>query len=343
MNNIKYLKKHKYDLKKVKKYIHDVQNKTATKCDAESFLMTTSYFLCGIMKICGELNQMNKYNLISFVSQCQVLNKENFLIGFKGSTHNGSSEEEDLASTYSALCILQMCDIDTTSENIIEKSMKVKFKKEIFIHNIVKHFHPERGTFTNYKNDSEDDVRFLYCGLCIFKMIDITLISTCLSVEKIKEYLKSIRTYEGGYSMVSDSEANGGTTYCALASYFIIDSIEEVMNNISLLSWLISRCSNPEGVNGRTNKQCDSCYTYWIYSSLTIIKKNNLVDNEFLASFINKCQTIFGGYSKYSNINEKGEDIYNYPDIEHTYYSLLSLCLSKEININIDPILSIPK
>ena len=117
MNNIKHLKKHKYDLKKVKKYIHDVQNKTVTKCDAESFLMTTSYFLCGIMKICGELEQMNKYKFISFVSQCQVLNKENFLIGFKGSTHNGSSEEEDLASTYSALLSVKELNLEILSES----------------------------------------------------------------------------------------------------------------------------------------------------------------------------------------------------------------------------------
>lgn len=342
MNNIKHLKKDKYDLKKVKKYINDIQNKAVTKYDVESFLMTTSYFLCGIMKICGELDQMNKNKFIFFVSQCGVLDKDNFLVGFKGNTNN-ESLEEDLASTYSALCILQMCDIDTTSQRDMEKNMKSKFNKEILIQNTLKHFHPEKGTFTNYKNDSEDDVRFLYCGLCIFKMIDANLISTCLPVDKIKKYLKSIKSYEGGYSMMSDCESNGGTTYCALASYYLIDSINEVMNDNTLLSWLVYRCSNPEGVNGRTNKQCDSCYTYWIYSSLIIINKNNLVDTEFISSFICKCQTIFGGYSKYSNINEKGEEIYNYPDIEHTYYSLLSLCLLKKINLNIHSILSIPE
>ena len=146
-----------------------------------------------------------------------------------------------------------------------------------------------------------------------------------------------MKSYEGGYSMIDGGEANCGVTYCALASLSMINSLPK--DDFTLIQWLINRSVE---VNGRTNKESDVCYSYWIIASMKLLNIEQYKDDSTLFSFIKKCSTIFGGFSKRSTFDSNGNNLYNYPDIEHTYYALMSLFLLENSD-SIDVELSILK
>lgn len=88
------------------------------------------------------------------------------------------------------------------------------------------------------------------------------------------------------------------------------------------------------GFQGRPNKIMDSCYSYWIGNTLSILGGQNFIDTNFLLYFIKKTHCN-GGFSKHSNVNLKGEDasdssieLNQTTDPYHSSFSIngLSLC-----------------
>jgi prenyltransferase beta subunit len=112
-----------------------------------------------------------------------------------------------------------------------------------------------------------------------------------------------------------------GLTYCAVASYIILD--KPIRDMDSLTRWLCSRLTEL-GVNGRTGKIPDSCYVFWVFGTLCNIKKNELFNKELATEFLLYCQTLSGGFSKHLNFDKTEK-----PDFLHTFYSLASLALLK--------------
>lgn len=97
----------------------------------------------------------------------------------------------------------------------------------------------------------------------------------------------------------------------------------EIKNENSLLHWLCNR-NTSLGVNGRTNKIPDSCYSFWTLGTLNNIGNIDLFDKDLTIEFILNCQTIRGGFSKHLNFDGK-----NSPDVLHTFYSLAALSILK--------------
>jgi prenyltransferase beta subunit len=63
----------------------------------------------------------------------------------------------------------------------------------------------------------------------------------------------------------------------------------EIPNKDKLIFWLINR-SIDQGVNGRTGKTPDSCYSFWTYASLCLIDKQNLAKQTHIKRFLLTCQ-----------------------------------------------------
>lgn len=313
------------------KYISSALNKTITFIDIDNMLITTLYFFVGSMKIL-HYNGINVKHITLFLSQCAVLNDNKYIIGFKSSYH---SIYEDLASSYSALSILHLLNIPLSS---FCEMYNIKYSKEELVKSIASHQDSSTGQIFNYKtNDSDNDIRFIYCALALFVFLDSKNdISKYIDIETIKDYILSMKSYEGGYSMIKGGEANCGVTYCALSSLSILNSLDK---DLTTIQWLTNRSIE---VNGRTNKESDVCYSYWILSSMKLLSIDSFVNESSMISFIKKCNTIFGGFSKRSNIDSKGNNLYNYPDIEHTYYALMTLSILEDRE-SIDVILSIIK
>ncbi len=62
----------------------------------------------------------------------------------------------------------------------------------------------------------------------------------------------------------------GGSTFCAMASLFLMNKVDSLSEKDCdrLRSWCMNRQTT--GFNGRTNKPFDSCYSFWIGSTLKV-------------------------------------------------------------------------
>ena len=327
MNNNKHI-----NVNECVKYISYALTRTITFIDIDNILITTIYFFLGSMKLL-HYKDINNQTIITYLSHCAVLDDNKYLIGFKSSHH---SFYKDLASTYSSISILHLLNIPLDS---FCQMYSIKYNKEIFLKSTSSHQDRKIGRVYNYiVNDSDSDIRFIYCALSIFVFLESkNEIPNYFDINKVKNYISSMKSYEGGYSMIDGGEANCGVTYCALASLSMINSLPK--DDFTLIQWLINRSVE---VNGRTNKESDVCYSYWIIASMKLLNIEQYKDDSTLFSFIKKCSTIFGGFSKRSTFDSNGNNLYNYPDIEHTYYALMSLFLLENSD-SIDVELSILK
>ena len=71
--------------------------------------------------------------------------------------------------------------------------------------------------------------------------------------------------YKGGIAQGPYLEAHGGSTYCAVASLYLMDRLEDGLSSCQrsqLVRWLVNR--QRQGLNGRPDKDDDTCYTFWI-------------------------------------------------------------------------------
>jgi geranylgeranyl transferase type-1 subunit beta len=79
-----------------------------------------------------------------------------------------------------------------------------------------------------------------------------------------------LKTYEGSFGQNPEAEAHGGSTFCAVASLFLMDRLDVLTEKERgrLAEWCINRQS--KGFNGRVNKPNDSCYSWWVGSTLKV-------------------------------------------------------------------------
>lgn len=79
-----------------------------------------------------------------------------------------------------------------------------------------------------------------------------------------------------------------------------------------------------KGFQGRTGKAPDSCYSFWIGATLSILGAFADTDLASTRSFLlNECQSDprIGGFSKHPNSS---------PDLLHSFYSLCWLSMARE-------------
>jgi geranylgeranyl transferase type-1 subunit beta len=152
-------------------------------------------------------------------------------------------------------------------------------------------------------------------------------------------------------------EPHGGYTYCALAALALIDGLPDQATNqrpsgISdpayTIRWLLSRqtsddseepsqeeeqqeeCHHLEsspfpicaGYQGRSNKPPDTCYSWWIPASLSILSSLHLSNTQASRHYLlEKTQHAIGGFGK-----KEGDP----PDVYHSALGLAALALLEE-------------
>lgn len=185
----------------------------------------------------------------------------------------------------------------------------------------------EDGSFTTTPKDGENDLRTLYCAFAISAMLNDW---SGIDVERAKTFIASCRTYEGGYGQAPFCEAQGGTTYIAIASLYLAPSNVEndpltPIEKAQTIRWLVNNQAaiNDDdvasgGFSGRTGKIADSCYCFWCGAALKILKQDHLIETKAISLFLSRCQFKFGGISKF-----EGEQ----SDPYHTYLSIAALCM----------------
>lgn len=105
------------------------------------------------------------------------------------------------------------------------------------------------------------DVRVTYCVISIASLYGIL---TDELTRGVVEYVAACQTYEGGFGGEPGNEAHGGYAYCAVATLWLLDSVDRMRDLPAFVQWLANRQMPFEGgYQGRTNKLVDGCYSFW--------------------------------------------------------------------------------
>jgi geranylgeranyl transferase type-1 subunit beta len=262
---------------------------------------------------------LEKRAIIDWIYAMQVPAKKEYpsQAGFKGGSFLGGSFEDTadqpwqynhghIAMNYTALATLRTLGDDWSRldrKGILEALKGLQLTD---------------GSFASISVGSEHDMRFLYCACCISHMLNDW---SCIDSDKAISYIRSCRGFDGAIALLPGQESHGGSTFCAVASLVLMKAVDKVIDREwrrDLLRWCVNRqvC----GMQGRPNKNEDSCYSYWIGGTLRLLDNDQLLDHTALQSFVMNCQTQMGGFSKL---------IGAYPDMLHAYYSLAYLSLSQ--------------
>ncbi|KAG5731879.1 Geranylgeranyl transferase type-1 subunit beta, partial [Termitomyces sp. T112] len=120
------------------------------------------------------------------------------------------------------------------------------------------------GSFCIVPGSNETDLRSLYCAFAISAMLDDW---SAIDMRRAIGYIASCRTYEGGYGQAPFCEAQGGTTYIAIASLHLVPGLSKPPMTPAerqlTIHWLISNYHPSGGFCGRTGKDADACYCFW--------------------------------------------------------------------------------
>jgi len=135
--------------------------------------------------------------------------------------------------------------------------------------------------------------RGIYCLLVVALLLDLL---TPELVNGTAAFIASCQTYEGGFSSASHphisdgilaaqrpslGEAHGGYTFCATASWVILQpyiSADEDAPRLDLrrlLRWLVYMQGleiELGGFKGRTNKLVDGCYSWWVGGAFALLE-----------------------------------------------------------------------
>lgn len=311
--------------------------------------LTGIYFAILGLDLINELETVNKQQIVDYIYAMQVkclLPEFSGQSGFIGSPYLGQPFSVDgiiyseiypcecqriyymqghIAMTYSALSALTALgdDLSRVNRRAIVSGLQT--------------LQQSNGSYRSTFSLGECDMRFVYCACAISSLLNDW---NGVNQEQALQYIRSCITYEGGISLIPGSEAHGGSTYCALASLSLMGRLGTdsscldrdyltVQERDLILNWCLKRQSSTGGgYNGRCNKECDSCYSFWIGASIDLLGSFHLTDiaatrKALLELYQN---SLLGGFSKLPSAPV---------DILHSFYSLAWLSISKEEGTNV--------
>ncbi|XP_069481619.1 geranylgeranyl transferase type-1 subunit beta isoform X2 [Ambystoma mexicanum] len=181
----------------------------------------------------------------------------------------------------------------------------------------------EDGSFSAVLQGSENDMRFVYCASCICYMLDDW---SGMDMKKSISYIRSSMSYDSGLAQGPGLESHGGSTFCGIASLYLMGKLEEVFSEKELnriRRWCIMRQQN--GFHGRPNKPVDTCYSFWVGATLKLLNIFKYINMEKNRNYILSTQDrLVGGFAKWPD---------SHPDALHAYFGICGLSLMGEPDI----------
>ncbi|EGG24480.1 hypothetical protein DFA_02723 [Cavenderia fasciculata] len=221
-------------------------------------------------------------------------------------------DQSTLANSYCALMILRILRDDLGRVN----------KKSIT--NAMKHLQQPDGSYVGASGGGESDMRYLYTACAISFLLEDW---SGIDIDLALQYIRSSFGYEFAFGQGPLQEAHGGSTYCAIAALSLLGLLDQEFPKQSvkrekLVQWLVMK--QISGFSGRTNKDPDTCYSFWIGASLDMLGAYHLVDSNLVSSFILGAQhPAIGGISKIPD---------SFPDALHSYMSFSGLSIIQNNN-----------
>ncbi|KAI9676218.1 MAG: hypothetical protein M1829_003047 [Trizodia sp. TS-e1964] len=163
-----------------------------------------------------------------------------------------------------------------------------------------------------------------------------------IDVDAVVRYINASETYDHGFAQAPYLEAHAGLTYCAISALSFLDRLPKADNNSThpshltgisspplTIRWLLNRQtpispnSQIYGFNGRPNKPPDTCYSFWVCGSLSILapasQLSTLLPTAGATDFLlGEAQHRIGGFGKHPG---------DPPDVLHSYLGLAAASL----------------
>ncbi|KAL5004408.1 hypothetical protein ScPMuIL_017864 [Solemya velum] len=289
--------------------------------------MTIAFFALSGLDILDSLSEIeaDRDNIINWIYSLQLLpdKQETNLdqCGFRGSSTLGNSSDPDkarkapiphdsghIAMTYTALASLLILGDDLSRAN--KTSILAGLRK----------LQLQDGSFCPVPAGSENDMRFVYCASCISYILDDW---AGIDMPRVLDYIQKSLSYDGAIGQGPGLESHGGSTFCAIASLFLMNQLEKIIPRKQLdrlQRWCILR--QESGFQGRPNKPVDTCYSFWVGATLEILGIYDKTDFHCNRSFVLQTQDdIVGGFAKWPG---------HTPDALHAYFGVCGLSLLGE-------------
>ena len=211
-----------------------------------------------ILDALDNLSTEEKDRILLFVNNCHLKKRmgDVNIQGYRGSTFCGKSivcnnTDPSVDSYWS--CNLAMTYSGLAIKIALKDPISKQMKEDII--QLVQLCVQEDGSVASmipdhtYATQTEADIRFVYCAFVILYLLhsnsntntaDTTNTSSeyswnnLLNLPLICSYIKSCFTYEGGFSLIPGAEAQGGATYCAVASLVICNQLHTCLNTQEL-------------------------------------------------------------------------------------------------------------
>ncbi|UNI14551.1 Protein geranylgeranyltransferase type II [Purpureocillium takamizusanense] len=260
-------------------------------------------------------NGLPRSETIDFVLSCQHEN---------GGFGAAPGHDAHMLSTVSAVQILAM--VDAFDELEARGAGKAKVGK--YIADL-----QDRETGSFYGDEwGEEDTRFLYGA---FNALSLLGLLSLVNVDKAVNHIATCANFDGGYGVRPGAESHSGQIFTCVAALHIAGRLDLVEEE-KLGRWLSERQTPGGGLNGRPEKKEDVCYSWWVLSSLAIIRRTHWIDREALISFILRSQD-----SENGGISDRPGDMV---DVWHTCFGLAGLSLLGYPGMEaVDPVYCMPK
>ncbi|POW11764.1 hypothetical protein PSTT_05082 [Puccinia striiformis] len=226
----------------------------------DSNRITFGFFALSSLAILGALDRLDLTERANYIDW--IYRRWNHKIGGFGGAPNidlrglGPDEEPcdhpHLAHTYTALLILALLTLPSNERPEPESPYELSAAEwQASLRRINSPAHEELDlicsefpySFGSFPDGTDEDVRFVYCAIAILAMIRVDP-GKVIDVNSTERFLKSCRRYEGGYGQAPHCEAQGGTTYCALASLALLGRLESSQTEEEAdqtVRWLVDR------------------------------------------------------------------------------------------------------
>lgn len=203
--------------------------------------------------------------------------------------------------------------------------------------NLVRFIHGLQLDDGSFQGDSfgEIDTRFVYTAVSTLSILGEL---TPPVANKSADFILRCENFDGGFGMVPGAESHAAHVFTGVGALAITDNLHRLSNPTRTANWLSERQVLPSGgFNGRPEKIPDVCYSWWVLSSLAILKCLHWVSFEHLERFILECQDPEnGGFS-----DRPG----NQTDVFHTCFGITGLSLIDSTRFGlqtIDPVYCMP-
>lgn len=110
-----------------------------------------------------------------------------------------------------------------------------------------------------------------------------------IDVPKAVAYVQSCENLDGAYGIHPNAESHAGQVFTCVGALAIAGRLD-LVDKDRLGAWLSERQVEKGGFNGRPEKLEDSCYSWWVGSSLAMIDRLHWIDGKKLAAYILRCQ-----------------------------------------------------